>query len=664
MKKLCFYFLIGILITCLSVPAFALPQQPAELDTLNRTQVLFQWNGIHSADGYRLQIALNEEYDPFEVALIHDIESETNAQIVNDGLDWGVSYLWRYAAMDAEDNQGEWSFIHRFSIMAFPDSLANLAFTVYDADQMQPGLTLFGWDGGYVAASDIEGNIKFINTGANDIELLPSGDFLSIEKFPGGNITTERTIDGDVLFASVPGLAHHEVDKLPNGNYLTISKEKRWVMNPNGDGDSLLWKADLILETNSAGDTLFRWSEFDHFSLEDFEQSEIDRVPEGGEMDWTHSNSCHFDPENSSIVVSVRHLSRVTLFDYPTGDVIWNMGKEMPSGEVNFGHDLNFSYEHDAEWLPNGNLLMFDNHNLGPEDSSRALEISIDLDREVVAQNVWECWISPKSLSQGDADRLENGNTLIASGRTGMIYEVNSECERLWEVAKTNFETGRAAKFYRAERVSDIYPQVFTVKGPNNDDHVPDGESYFQFAINNVGHCQQTYRYQVTDTEGWFDVERWMATIAAGETDIRTIYGNTPDGIAIDTVTVTVYPVGKPNKADVWTAILTSDPDMSADKPEINIPNDLNLVGAWPNPFNSTTTIGFSLPHQGDVNLSICDCNGRAIETLISGNLSAGDHTVAWDGTNAQGLEVSAGMYYYILKFDGRKAVGRMSYIK
>ena len=65
----------------------------------------------------------------------------------------------------------------------------------------------------------------------------------------------------------------------------------------------------------------------------------------------------------------------------------------------------------------------------------------------------------------------------------------------------------------------------------------------------------------------------------------------------------------------------------------------------YPNPFNPNTTISFSLPSQLYVSLKVFDNIGREVASLISGELSAGAHSIVWD---AEGIP--SGVYFYRLQ--------------
>ena len=80
----------------------------------------------------------------------------------------------------------------------------------------------------------------------------------------------------------------------------------------------------------------------------------------------------------------------------------------------------------------------------------------------------------------------------------------------------------------------------------------------------------------------------------------------------------------------------------------IGTPDEFSLNQNYPNPFNPETKIDYRLPDDGNVTLSIYDINGRLISTLINGQVSSGYHSV-----NFNASDVSSGIYYYKLEFNG-----------
>ena len=74
------------------------------------------------------------------------------------------------------------------------------------------------------------------------------------------------------------------------------------------------------------------------------------------------------------------------------------------------------------------------------------------------------------------------------------------------------------------------------------------------------------------------------------------------------------------------------------------------VLGVYPNPFNSQTVIRFALPHDGRTDLSIYNAQGQKIADLVGADRQAGIHTVHWDGKDAAGQGVASGVYFYRLQ--------------
>lgn len=81
-------------------------------------------------------------------------------------------------------------------------------------------------------------------------------------------------------------------------------------------------------------------------------------------------------------------------------------------------------------------------------------------------------------------------------------------------------------------------------------------------------------------------------------------------------------------------------------------PAETRLLSNYPNPFNPETWIPYHLSHDGDVQISIYDAQGRLVRVLPLGYQSAGSYTSRsragyWDGRNALGERVASGVYFY-----------------
>jgi len=78
------------------------------------------------------------------------------------------------------------------------------------------------------------------------------------------------------------------------------------------------------------------------------------------------------------------------------------------------------------------------------------------------------------------------------------------------------------------------------------------------------------------------------------------------------------------------------------------------LNNNYPNPFNPTTTISFSIPEESKVDLSIYNIKGQKVRQLVSDQLLTGQHSVVWDGKDSHDKQVSSGIYLYNLNIDDK----------
>lgn len=88
-------------------------------------------------------------------------------------------------------------------------------------------------------------------------------------------------------------------------------------------------------------------------------------------------------------------------------------------------------------------------------------------------------------------------------------------------------------------------------------------------------------------------------------------------------------------------------------------PNDFSLYQNYPNPFNPETTIQFSLPKSGNVQLTVYNILGHEVVRLVDGTHSAGSYSISLNASN-----LSSGIYYYTLKTGLGKLTKKMTLIK
>ncbi|MDA3813753.1 MAG: FG-GAP-like repeat-containing protein [Candidatus Cloacimonetes bacterium] len=110
------------------------------------------------------------------------------------------------------------------------------------------------------------------------------------------------------------------------------------------------------------------------------------------------------------------------------------------------------------------------------------------------------------------------------------------------------------------------------------------------------------------------------------------------------------YPIG--STINDYITIYTEENLVSINNFE---PELLNYkLSNYPNPFNPTTTIDFSILYNSRVELSIYNIKGQKVKTLVHNEFNKGDHSIIWNGDDASGKQVSSGVYLYKLKVNDK----------
>ena len=107
----------------------------------------------------------------------------------------------------------------------------------------------------------------------------------------------------------------------------------------------------------------------------------------------------------------------------------------------------------------------------------------------------------------------------------------------------------------------------------------------------------------------------------------------------------------KQREADLWELLDNETSDGGIYAPVISA---IRLNKNYPNPFNPSTTISFSLPDAGMVELNIYNMKGQQVRTLMSQKFERGIHNVEWDGNDGSGKIVGSGVYLYELRVNGK----------
>jgi hypothetical protein len=123
------------------------------------------------------------------------------------------------------------------------------------------------------------------------------------------------------------------------------------------------------------------------------------------------------------------------------------------------------------------------------------------------------------------------------------------------------------------------------------------------------------------------------------------------DGNGSAIIDMGAYEYGAPPYVEVEDNIIVQTPEVF-------------LHQNYPNPFNPTTTINYQLSENSNVTLSVYNIKGQKVKTLISDQLTAGAHSVVWNGDDDSGKSVGSGIYFYKLKAGDFQKVKKMILLK
>jgi len=107
---------------------------------------------------------------------------------------------------------------------------------------------------------------------------------------------------------------------------------------------------------------------------------------------------------------------------------------------------------------------------------------------------------------------------------------------------------------------------------------------------------------------------------------------------------------------------VSSEPGAAAVETTSDI--SLALYPAHPNPARGSATIGFALPREGNVRLSVYDVAGRLVRTLVNGPAAAGEGVKIWDGKHDNGAQAAGGIYFYRLETGSQTLTRKMILVR
>ncbi len=249
---------------------------------------------------------------------------------------------------------------------------------------------------------------KYTNPGW-DVEVLPNGNILTL--LPRNGVY-EISRDKQVVWKYLDSKVSHDADRLSSGNTLVAFG----ASDTSGDAQ--------VKEVDPSGKRVWSW-----YAKDVFTGPEYTSISEEG---WTHTNAVT-RLDNGNTLISPRNFNFIAEVN-PQGKLVRKMGEGV------------LRAQHDPLILPDGSILVA-NHD-------RPHEI-LEIDPEGAI--VWRFKVTePSSFPVRDANRLQNGNTLITEA--DRIIEVTPDKQVVWQFRFatspfTDQQSYAGRGFYKAERI-------------------------------------------------------------------------------------------------------------------------------------------------------------------------------------------------------------------
>jgi hypothetical protein len=161
--------------------------------------------------------------------------------------------------------------------------------------------------------------------------------------------------------------------------------------------------------------------------------------------------------------------------------------------------------------------------------------------------------------------------------------------------------------------------------------------------LSNIGGGTLEFEISVPASATWLEVTPLTGSLQANHTMNVDLLFDTTD-LPVDTYycDLTIIDNRLETNFPITLTVTENDADF-----ELAIPNVTELIGNYPNPFNPTTFINFSLHSPSPVRLDIFNVKGQKVKSFYQEYSSPGIYNIQWNGRDEMNQKVSSGIYMY-----------------
>jgi hypothetical protein len=426
-----------------------------------------------------------------------------------------------------------------------------------------------------IFATDLAGHVTWYNNPSqadfdpnfpgNVATLVPGGTVLLIggdthRPFPTSlNVLREtdlasnplRETNLDAVNAQLTSMGHqliysftHDVQRLPDGQTVVAALTERTV-NVSGTPTDYIGEMVVVLDQNFQ--VTWAWDAFDYL--------DVNRGPTLGEtvlpgvvgpasavprlpaVDWLHLNAVSLSPGDGNLVLSIRHQDWVIKIDYRNGagdgHVVWRLGAGGDFAVNSADPNPWFSHQHNAHYIDDHTLILFDNGNLrqasDPSAHSRGQVWTLD-ETSMTATLVLNADLGGYSGALGAAQRLSNGDYSFTRGTNGPVPPPPRPPSHTIEVSPTgikSYDLAASTPEYRSYRVRTLYE--------GTDDALAGAPQKVESVVLNDGSAQRSMINRITVTfdgaavldPGAIELRRQDGTLVGAQLNISALGGKT-----------------------------------------------------------------------------------------------------------------------------------------
>lgn len=418
----------------------------------------------------------------------------------------------------------------------------------------------------------------------------------------------EQKLDGTVLrdidLSNRQDLyLHHDLSYNNSGNLVAIVSQLRSIDQSSIGGlDTAQVMGQGFIEIDGSDNIVNEWHNFDHFDT-------LNTPAPGGYwspifgpnvINWMHGNALTVDYDGHYIM-SFKNIHQVAKIDRNNGQVLWKMGGS--GSDIDVLSADTYMDQHCINRTPGGiDYLIFD--NTGLDSLTRVLQFWIDFGYSIpMLDRTWDYTLPQEFATDilGSVYRLPNGNTLIGTGRSKGVFEVNNAGNVEW--------MGRQSEWvYRSYFVNSLYGEA-----PTFTTNVP------------IAICENDTAFALTATP---DGGAW-----SGAGVSNNIFDPAAAGVGFHDL---VYKYGY--VTDTLTIEVQTPATCTANLPELGLGENIRV---FPNPFTDGFAIAFELGGSTRIKAELLDVTGKYVKTLFNMQCQEG-----MNRCETGPLPISPGVYF------------------